>query len=306
MVKSAKESVARRCARPLSLLVRQTAFPALRRAVWMKVLVPHFMWREIVLPTRALYGARFCCRLNDIVQGVLFSFGVWEPNLTAFLQRRLKPGDVFIDVGANIGYFSLLASSLVGVKGKVYSVEASPSIFKLLSEHIALNGAENVTALNIAAAAKRGVLNLYQGPAENIGTTSTLQSRDMILEAVVPADKLSTMVGQDLKRAKMIKIDVEGAEVPVLLDLLSVAGALPRELEIAVELNPDGMRQFGVTPKELLEQFELAGYHAYVIENGYSNEAYLGGVTIKAPYRLRRLPDDQIDLVFSRIDAEEL
>jgi FkbM family methyltransferase len=264
------------------------------------------MWREITLRTRASFGARFHCRLNDSVQGVLFVFGVWEPNLASYLQRRIKKGDIFIDVGANIGYFSLLASTLVGAEGKVYSIEASPSIFKLLSEHIAINAAENVTALNIAAAAEQGVLNLYQGPAENLGSTSILQSQGMILEATVPADKLSTIVGQDLLRAKVIKIDVEGAELPVLLDILSVAGNLPRDQEIAVELNPAGMEQFGISPKALLDQFEQAGYHAYIIENGYTNEAYLQGLAIKAPYRLRFVPDAPIDLVFSRIDAEEL
>src|SRR4030088_1768852 len=74
----------------------------------------HYRIRQVV---RVKYGARFLCSSEDLIQSWLMFFGIWEPGLTSFLQSRLQPGDCFVDVGANIGYFTLFASELVGERG---------------------------------------------------------------------------------------------------------------------------------------------------------------------------------------------
>lgn len=71
-------------------------------------------------------GIHFRCRLPDFIQMYVYLFGMWEPDLVAFLRRRMRPGDTFIDVGAHIGYVSALASKLVGPRGTVVAIEASP------------------------------------------------------------------------------------------------------------------------------------------------------------------------------------
>lgn len=304
--KRVKELIVCLTANPLSALLRQTSFPRLRRLVWIKFFKPSVMWRNISFPAKSNFGSQFICRVSDTVQGRIFSFGVWEPNLTHFIQRRLRTGDTFIDVGANIGYFSMLASKLVGPAGKVIAIEASPSIFSLLQRNIELNAAKNVTVVNSAAAASRGVLSIYRGPNENIGHTSTLASAELSLEAEVPSDRLSALAGDDLLRARFIKIDVEGAEAPVLQDILSVSDALLSELEIAVELSPSDLSSFGVTAEGLLKQFHDAGFHPYILENSYSDEAYLQSEKHIPPRRLVGTPTEMVDLIFSRIDATEL
>ncbi len=223
----------------------------------------------------AHYGAKFHCRLSDLVQGRIFAFGIWEPNLTRFIEKRMRPGDTFVDVGANIGYFSLLAASLVGPKGKVVSIEASPSIFEMLNDHLRFNHVRNVHTINAAAAAGPGTLSLYRGPDDNLGRTSLLASRGLSLEATVVADRLSTLAGDDLRRARLIKIDVEGAEPPILLDLLSVADSLRRDVEIVVEITPEDMQQFGITTAEIFERYKAAGFNAYLLENSYLDGAYV-------------------------------
>ena len=65
--------------------------------------------------------------------------GIWEPYETSLLLRLLQPGDVFVDVGANIGYFSVLAASLVGEQGAVFSFEPDPNNYRLLCANMALN-----------------------------------------------------------------------------------------------------------------------------------------------------------------------
>src|ERR1700757_5463861 len=67
-------------------------------------------------------GIHIRCRLPDAIPMCLYLFGTWEPDLAAFLRRRLRPGDTFIDVGANVGYMSALASRLVGPHGAVVAI----------------------------------------------------------------------------------------------------------------------------------------------------------------------------------------
>ena len=70
--------------------------------------------------------------------------GVWEPYETSLVLRLLQPGDVFVDVGANIGYFSVLAASLVGDAGKVFAFEPDPDNFQLLCANAELNGLDEL------------------------------------------------------------------------------------------------------------------------------------------------------------------
>jgi len=75
----------------------------------------------------------------DVVNLFLYYFGGWEPAITQVVRQALKPGDVFLDVGANVGYYTLLASRLVGDTGRVIAVDASPSVYEILSRNVSRN-----------------------------------------------------------------------------------------------------------------------------------------------------------------------
>ena len=90
------------------------------------------------------------CPLTDMIGRRIFLFGVWEPEMTAYVEATLRPGGVFIDVGANIGYYSMLASRLVGPSGSVVAIEPSPTNFSELKRNIALNHALNIRAIDMA------------------------------------------------------------------------------------------------------------------------------------------------------------
>ena len=100
------------------LCVRYAPHPAIRRAFWAHLITPFFIFSNSRFVARTTFGAAIAGNTKDLIQRHIFYFGVWEPNLTGFLTTRLNRGDVFVDVGANIGYFSLLASRLVGRRGK--------------------------------------------------------------------------------------------------------------------------------------------------------------------------------------------
>ena len=118
-------------------------------------------------------GIRFRCRLPDTVQMYVYLFGTWEPDLAAFVRRRLRPGDTFVDVGANVGYVSALASRLVGPRGAVVAIEPSPPVIAALQETLTRNDLTNVRMVAAAVSDREGELPLFTGPSFLVTGDST-------------------------------------------------------------------------------------------------------------------------------------
>lgn len=267
----------------------------------------YLSWRSDTFWARTRFGAKLLCRPSDVIQFKLLYFGVWEPNLTAFLQHRLRPGDGFVDAGSNIGYYSLLASKCVGPKGHIVAIEASPKIFSALQKNLNANHCQNVRAVNVAISNRKGTLRLFSGSSDNIGRTSVMASRGLAFETEVPADRLeAVLLPEEIKTARLIKIDVEGAEALVLETILENLERYRRDVEIVVEINPPEVLEHGTTAEKIISQFADAGFHAYHLPNDYSTAAYVNGRPILPPKRLLSHLVAMMDIVFSRIDAEQL
>jgi len=180
-----------------------------------------------------------------------------EPETVALLERALAPGQVFVDVGANIGYLTLLAAARVGPAGRVVAVEPGPDNLHFLRRNLEVNGFANVRVVAAAAGACRTEATLHLSPVSTIhslhapaepgaGSSSIAVAQvrlDELLEA--PPD--------------LVKIDVEGAELEVLAGMTGwlEAGAPPA---LVVEWNPRALRAAGVEPGELPRALERLGY----------------------------------------------
>ena len=274
-----------------------------KESLWQQVVEPYLAWRGHQFVASTVAG-RISGNTNDIIQQYLYYFGTWEPQVTAFVLRRLQPGDGFVDVGANIGFFSLLASRKVGPRGSVVSIEASPEIYALLQTNISRNRAR-VRALNFAASDSRGQLELYAGDECNCGTTTIAAAPGTIAKAVVQAAPLDELLTpEEAAQARLVKIDVEGAEAAV------IAGAellLQRQdCEFLVELHPEMLARLDRCVEDVLQPFRAAGYHAYVLENDYEATAYLQPSPPRRLQKLRTPIEEDTNIVFSRTDAEEL
>jgi FkbM family methyltransferase len=282
-----------------------------KQRLWGSVIAPFFGWLPYKFDVRTRFGARMRGNTEDFIQRRLYYFGLWEPDLTRFLADRLRPGDVFVDIGANIGYFSLYAAKLVGSKGDVVAIEASPSIYTKLRENLALNGADNVRALNLAAASQAGTLSLYRGPADNQGGTTLVAdgTSGATFECQVAAEPLTSIVTrQEWERARLVKVDVEGAEAAVAEGMAPLLANAREDLEIVMEIAPRMLARQGKRPQDILRMFEAAGFHAYRLENDYSSSAgsYLESVHQRRPLRITEPLTSQTDVVFSRIDSGDL
>jgi FkbM family methyltransferase len=195
------------------------------------------------LVVRVNGGGRMRVDTADVTGRTIAVTGAWEPHVTGVFSRLLSPGDVCIDVGAHVGYYTLLASRLVGPPGHVYAIEPASTTYAELRRNLELNEVSNVTALNLAAGAadRRGIL--YDGPPGNAGQASMQEPVNMSDDLSARSSEVdvlrvvSVVAPEHHSRVTLVKIDVEGFEFDVLrgLEPLLDAGAQPAVL---MELHP--------------------------------------------------------------------
>ena len=231
---------------------------------------------------RTFFGAVIECNLKDLIQRSIFYFGIWEPEISTYILRRLQPGDVFLDIGANIGYDALLAAFCVGQSGQVIAIEASPDIFKMLRNNIVRNRCDNITAVCAAVSDTNEKIPLYAGPPNNIGMTTTDATRSLRYNTSLKyagdfdAAPIESLVGRDmLKRVKLIKIDIEGGETKIITHFLDSLGFYSEDVEILVELAQAASDEEWIQFNALLRRFRSNGFRCYALNDKYDINSYL-------------------------------
>lgn len=266
-------------------------------------------WRIFEYTTKTQFGMYITGNTQDVIQRYIYYFGIWEPHISAFISSRLKPGDIFIDIGANIGYYSLLTSRLVGTNGKVIAIEASPKVFELLKKQIIANKVENIRILCCAVSNKRARLTVHHAEDTNIGATSIVRNfnNSFLPNFEVDAAPLGDLLSnEEIAMARMIKIDVEGAEWLVVEGMRPIFKQLREDVEILLEVSKDQLEQFGKTFDDLLMEFKNYGFNAYIIRNEYKPDDYLYRTPMLRPQRLLNSPGPLVDLIFSKKDQDFL
>jgi FkbM family methyltransferase len=245
----------------------------------------------------------------DTVNAFIYFFDVWEPHITALLDTQLREGDVFVDVGANIGYYSLCAARLVGDSGHVYALEASPSIYERLCRHISLNDLHNVSPVHCAVWDSEGELDIFLGPGKNEGNTSLHPSPNRKHESKVRAAPLSALLDKgDIGRVKMVKIDVEGAETQVIRGIVDCLDQMADDVTFLMEVTKALMLEQGGSVEAALAPFEQRGYRYYAIPNEYNFGFYLLHPTATIDFQevsydqIVSGPEPRFDLAITRGD----
>ena len=193
----------------------------------------------------------------------------FEEDETNYAVSILKDGDIFIDVGANIGLFTLFASEVVGEEGKVICFEPSPSTFLRLSENVNLNEFKNIDLRNIGLSDKKEELIFYVSENGNDAYNSFAPSQDDKLEKSikVPVSTLDFELNDvDKSSIKLIKIDVEGWEKFVLnggVDFLKNYNPI-----VMVEFTEENTFNAGYPVLEIFDIMQKFGYSWYRIIEG--------------------------------------
>lgn len=196
------------------------------------------------------------------------SSGIWLPNpFRILIGLTLRPGDIFIDVGANVGWMTEMGAVLVGANGSVISFEPSPSTMNLLRRRVERLALRNVTLVQAAVGEQSGQLTLYEYD-ENYGGASGLRpggwiGHQHVAETLVDLATLDDFVtSRRIESIRLIKIDVQGAEIDVLRGASRLL-ASERPPVLFVEIERDACIAFGRTPADLIVELTRAGYRLF-------------------------------------------
>ncbi len=197
---------------------------------------------------------------NDM-RTVINRDGACEPEVTHLLHRVLQTGDVVVDGGANVGFFTCLMSQLVGKSGLVFAVEPSPINIRKLEHNLANNKMPNVRVVKSPLYSTHKDTTLYLAPhsgynslepsGETVGRLKTVTTTiDAMLDGQVP---------------KLIKLDIEGAELEALQGCHRIARpeCCPY---IVVEMNEDALKRFGASRGAIRGYMEAAGYETFILQ----------------------------------------
>lgn len=229
---------------------------------------------------------------RDAVGRGLFRRKIHEPALTKFLLERFAgPGERrFIDVGANLGYFTCLLGKLAGPGGKVLAVEPEPRNLRLLRENVAINSLANIEIQSCAVGSAEGsvTLALYRGA--NLGRHSVV---DVATEnrIEVPATTLDALTGKFARGVSswsFVKIDVEGYE-GFVID--GAKETLARADALFVEFSPSLQRKAGGNPVTTLRTLGAYFTRAYRME---------GAEFVERPLESCLRGDESVELIFER------
>jgi len=237
---------------------------------------------------------------GDLVGNRLLFYEIWEPIISRFVREHATgtEGATAVDIGANIGYYTLMFSRLVGSRGAVYAIEPAPVIRKLLEENVALNHLSNVTPVAFGISSRCEVRRFHYNTGSNLGASGfgEVYTEEKLEDGCLELRRLKDVMRvEDMTRTMIIKIDVEGMEYPVLRDLLDNLPSFPKLGIVLAELRFDGR---GVMDS-LVAEFKQRGFAIYAIPNAYEHAFYAAPAN-ESPQRVQHLPPGQHDVALVR------
>lgn len=250
-------------------------------------------------------GVRLSVDISD--RGVCLPLYIdreYEPIETTFILNTLRPEMTFMDVGANIGYYTVLAARILGETGKVISIEPESRNFDLLRRNVEINHLTNCRLFQMGLGSRIGNARIYTSSI-NFGDHRVYDSGDTRGSqevSIKTGDAVLKEVG--VSRVDMIKMDVQGFETQVLEGLTETLER-NQQLIVLTEFWPDGMRLAGGDPEKFLHILEKAGFEVALlnknaVEEKINYEDVMGSVP---EYNPNQPDSNYLNLVFRKMNA---
>ena len=253
----------------------------------------------------SVHGNKMIVRTtNDGVSPTLIAYGKREVLETRIVKEYLRKNMVFFDLGANIGYYTLLGSSLIGLKGRCYALEPVPSNYKLLLRNIKLNKFnDRVKCERIAIWDNIGLESFYIGKTQNVGTLLDLSSYGVKRNGIIKVKTITLdKYCNGFNRIDLLRMDIEGGEIKVINGMTNllkqnVVKAIFTEMHPIGDIDPDP--RFNPMIRKLLD----SGFTAkYLISSN-------NPVSLKTFEKLKQYPLEVADTghgLFENIPSEDL
>ena len=202
------------------------------------------------------------------VEKLIFVFRENYESELNYLETILFPSKTFVDIGANLGIYTLVASRIVGPSGRVIAFEPSLQSFLTLKENVSLNGFKNVLAVRVALSDKTGEAFLYHGSDAGKNSLGSFPCREPKGEPVATQSLDEALHQLSVETVDVIKMDVEGAEELVLRGAKrTVASHRPIVL---FEINPESSRRLGFSPRGAWDLLAATDYEFFAIKHNGS------------------------------------
>jgi FkbM family methyltransferase len=229
----------------------------------------YLLQRKYLVARAPAFDLRLRFRIEDAIGRWIFKRGSYEADLTAYITRRIpfREGSVFLDVGANIGWYALTVARSAKARISILAFEPDPLSFRLLSENIRLNGCDAVRAVQQAVSDAETTKTLYLYANKNRGRHSLLPINDQgtVQVRTTSLDAFLDREGIDPGRVAFVKIDVEGYEYHVLNGARRLLDTVPVML---CEYAPGFMRRGGIDPEAVLALLREKDYLPYELRDG--------------------------------------
>ncbi len=192
-------------------------------------------------------------------------WGVYEEAQTSLVKKEIEKDSWILDIGANIGYYTLLFSRLAGLGGRVFAFEPDPENFFVLKSNLENNNISNVIAESVAVGESSGELKLFRN-LENAGDSRVFSVASHIPAETIAVIKLDDYFKEeDVAKIKFVKIDVQGFEIAVLRGMKKILGATGN-LKVMVEFWPKAIAAAGFNPREFFTIFRESGFSIFRID----------------------------------------
>jgi FkbM family methyltransferase len=221
----------------------------------------------------------------------LLTSQVYEPHETELAKTMVRKGDVVLDIGANIGYFTLIFARLVGGKGRVFAFEPDPENFALLKKNIEINGYKNVVPIQKAVSNKTGTIKLFISKYNN-GDHRIYDSHDGSAPIKVGVTRLDDYFRGYRGKIDFIKMDIQGAEPGALLGMKRLLKR-NKKARAFVEFWPYGLEKSGTAPEELLQLLLGEGFTLFDVseEKGRMKRKSIGELVDAYPQQTKDYTD---------------
>lgn len=216
--------------------------------------------------------------LGEVIDAQLFYTGVFEPRTQATIERVVGRGQVAVDVGANVGFFTLGLALRVGPEGRVYAFEPTARAFARLERNLSLNSFTNVEAQRLGLSDQPGALRA------GIQSSYRIDGADLVVEQEIQFETLDAWAGRvKLDRLDFLKIDTDGMEARVLGGAQEVLRRF--RPVVSLEFVPQAIEAAGGSAEQLLQRFEDLGYR--LLKEG-TLDPWAGAAELLAETRLGR------------------